>query len=127
LPNDGRKVLKKSDITVSAVIILLAAVCFFALKSGKGAQAVISAGGEEVKTIPLENYGIYYIDEADIEFTVDEKGICVSHSDCPDKICEKTGYIHSKGQSIVCLPNRVSVRITSDKEDTESNIDIILN
>lgn len=40
--------------------------------------------------------------------------VWVSDADCPDKVCERTGEIGRSGQSIVCLPNGVAVRITGD-------------
>ena len=51
----------------------------------------------------------------------------ISDSDCPDKICEKTGFITSPIQAIVCLPNRISVRIIDEKNNINSNIDVVLN
>jgi hypothetical protein len=35
--------------------------------------------------------------------------IAIVKIDCPDQICVKTGYIGKTGQSIICLPNRVSI------------------
>ncbi|MDI6638910.1 MAG: NusG domain II-containing protein, partial [Bacillota bacterium] len=35
----------------------------------------------------------------------------VRASDCPDKVCVKTGWIEHPGEVIVCLPNRVVVKI----------------
>ncbi len=40
-----------------------------------------------------------------------EKGIRMISSPCPDKICIKQGWINKKGESIVCLPNRVVLRL----------------
>ncbi|HRR92028.1 MAG TPA: NusG domain II-containing protein [bacterium] len=32
-------------------------------------------------------------------------------SPCPDKLCVKQGYISESGQVIICLPNRVVIKI----------------
>ena len=42
---------------------------------------------------------------------VPEKGFHVESSSCPDHICVNTGFIHKAGQTIVCVPNEVSVRL----------------
>lgn len=91
---------------------------------GSGGTAVVSFEGEIVAEIPLDRDGVYPLEGFDMEFTVKDGRICVSKSDCPDKICEKTGFISGSRQSIVCLPNRISVRIISN---TKSEIDVILN
>lgn len=41
-------------------------------------------------------------------------------SACYNKICVNTGWIKQPGELIVCLPNRVTLEIKSDKEN---NID----
>ncbi|MDZ7336116.1 MAG: NusG domain II-containing protein [candidate division KSB1 bacterium] len=35
----------------------------------------------------------------------------VIHSDCPEKICVKTGPIRRAGEMIICVPNKVVVKI----------------
>ena len=35
----------------------------------------------------------------------------MDHADCPDKICVKTGKIKNKGEQIVCLPNKLVVKV----------------
>ena len=57
--------------------------------------------------------------DADIEYSVRGKNIVkikngkafVSYADCPDKLCMKQGEISDADKTIVCLPNRLTVRI----------------
>lgn len=44
---------------------------------------------------------------------VKDKGVRVVHSDCPDHICMKAGFIRKPRQIIVCLPLRVYAEIES--------------
>lgn len=44
-------------------------------------------------------------------------------ADCPDKLCVHSREISDTGESIVCLPNHVILKITGD--DEEDNIDSI--
>ena len=39
-------------------------------------------------------------------------------SDCPDKVCVKTGWIGHNGEMAVCLPNRLSIKIIAE-DDTD--------
>ena len=36
---------------------------------------------------------------------------------CPDKTCIRTGFISRTGQTAICLPNRIVVRITGSEAD----------
>ncbi len=41
-------------------------------------------------------------------------------SPCPNKLCMHMGAASRPGESIVCVPNRVSVVIRSDRTDTDA-------
>ena len=41
----------------------------------------------------------------------------ILNSPCPLKICENKGWISKKGDFIICVPNRVIIRITGEKYD----------
>lgn len=71
--------------------------------------------------VDSEVYGDYPLDE-DTDFVIEtERGTnhfvikdgqaAITEASCPDKICVHTGWISETGQTIVCLPNRVSVTI----------------
>ena len=42
---------------------------------------------------------------------VPERGFHVYDADCPDHICVRTGFIDRAGQSIVCVPNAIVIRL----------------
>jgi hypothetical protein len=41
----------------------------------------------------------------------------ITNSPCPLKICERKGWISKKGDFIICIPNRVVIRITGNQYD----------
>lgn len=68
-------------------------------------RLAISLSDPPAETIPLDAYGIQGVLEA-------EPGrIRFSKMDCPDKICEKTGWLREENQTAVCMPNRASLTI----------------
>lgn len=51
-------------------------------------------------------------------------GVLMKDSDCPDKICLKSGFINKVGQSIICLPHKLVIEIKGiNKADKTNKID----
>ena len=46
---------------------------------------------------------------------VDRYRVRMVHADCPDNDCVRQGWISCPGQIIVCLPNRVVIKIIASK------------
>ena len=49
--------------------------------------------------------------------TIENGTARMSDSSCPDHICENKGKIKYVGQTIVCLPNKLTVTVTGEAED----------
>lgn len=109
----------------SAAVIVLLLIVWLVLSHTdiSGGTAVITRDGAVIARLPLDKDTIYRPDGTDMEFTVKSGKISVTHSDCPDSICVKTGAISGGFESIVCLPNKVTVKI--EKNDTD-NIDVVI-
>lgn len=102
---------------VALIVLLLALVglsVYFAVVPEKGANAEIYLNGELYQSIPLTQNTTVELEH----LTVIVSGGCVhvEEADCPDKICEKRGNISKAGQSIVCAPARIVIRITGKGE-----------
>ena len=54
---------------------------------------------------------------------VKDKKVAIEESDCPGMDCVHSGVISGKGRSLVCLPNRVEVRIEGE---IDSEVDFIV-
>jgi hypothetical protein len=50
----------------------------------------------------------------------------VVQSDCPDKTCIRAGLLSIPGQMAVCLPNRVTVRVTARSPSGSSTLDEVV-
>ena len=44
-------------------------------------------------------------------FEIKNHSIGVKESDCPDKICMRSGFMKESGSSAVCIPNKAILRI----------------
>jgi hypothetical protein len=61
-------------------------------------------------------------------FSVIEIGsnwVRMSDSDCPNKLCVKQGKIYKVGDSVICLPNKVSITIAGRNKKTEEEVDAV--
>ena len=58
-----------------------------------------------VLIIGMESNGIK------IHLNIKNGAIAFVHSECPDHICERFGYIKNVGESAICLPAQASVTI----------------
>jgi len=109
-----------------AVVILLVAlammgwVAYRRFVTPLGQQAVILVDNNEVKTLPLEASG----EKRDLTvqgvrgesiIRVDGSYISFIASACPDKLCIKMGAKSRPGEVLVCLPNRVVIRIEGNE------------
>ncbi len=116
-------IVKKSDIVFAfAIIAVMLLVFFLLLPNMRGTEAVFRQNGKIIKVLALnydtefEIYGAYHN-----EFIIKDGEVFVAHSNCPNHQCEKFGRISSVGQSIVCVPNGVSVTIEDGREaDTDA-------
>ena len=51
--------------------------------------------------------------------TAEPGRICVSHADCPDQVCVNMGWRSDGKTPIVCLPNKLVIRIEGSAAETE--------
>ena len=49
----------------------------------------------------------------------------VIRSTCPNKICIKTGWISKIGESIICVPNKIIIKIVGNNCKIKKKIDFI--
>ncbi len=111
--------LKIGDFVLISVTLLTSVFLFllpFAAKQATNAQLLIAETGE-VRPLPLHTNKTYHITTSSGSLTVCVKAgtVSVSHSDCRDGICVRTPPISHPGQSIVCAPAGVVVRITGEE------------
>lgn len=103
------------DGLVVAAVVALAAVTAGATWGGttENLTVVVSIDGAEVDRFPLDGTGEHTYTAGGYTLHVEENsaGVCVASSDCPTQDCVHTGTISRGGQSIVCLPARLSVRL----------------
>ena len=119
--------MKRGDrAMLKILIVILMASCAvwgirFLTKAPDVLNAEIIQDGKLLRSMALKK------GEPAGEFAVEYKGrrnilrtedgsIAVISADCPDKDCVKRGWLRRPGDSAVCLPNRLVVRISGKTE-----------
>ena len=110
-----KKRLTKADIVLIAALVCLTVFLFVRpLLSNDNAGSyftVITPDGS--RTYSLSDSTAFEVKSRGITLTVHVSGgqVSVTGSDCPDKVCISTGKISRVGQSIVCIPAEVVIKI----------------
>lgn len=109
--------LKKSEKKRDMLLIgglLLAAFLALGLKfllRQEGAALVVRVNGSEVARYALTETGDYPLNGGTNVLHIENGSAWLTDADCPDKLCVKQGKIQYTGQTITCLPNRLTVTV----------------
>ena len=106
------KKLYLNDIILNIIIILLCVsipICLSVFSKDDEKTAVVSYDGNAERVINLSEDFTYQTHG--VEVTVENGRAYVSNTNCPDRLCMKMKEAQNVGDSIICVPNKVSVRI----------------
>lgn len=118
---EQRKLLSGRELPLLAALLVVAALLFFfSSLAPKGAVAVAEQEGSvllsralssvrEPETLRLEGKN-----GVTVSVTLYPDGAAFTEANCPDLVCVKTGKLTRAGESAVCLPARISLRLTGD-------------
>ena len=122
--------MKKQDIFLLIVILLLSAGIFAAYRlfyHADGDFVTVTVDGQIYCTLPLDkdttreipgvNGGVNVLE-------IKDHAASITSADCPDKLCVHQKKIEKQGETLVCLPHKVIIQVTSHKE---SSLDDIAN
>ncbi|MCR5485577.1 MAG: NusG domain II-containing protein [Clostridiales bacterium] len=104
-------------IISAAAVICTAVLLLFRFVPFGGNVAVISQNGKELYRIDLDKVSeAYTIDLGGNVVLVENGAVSMQSADCPDKLCVRQGKIKNGSHPIICLPNRVEIKIENDGE-----------
>ena len=124
--------MKKKDF-ILIFVVLIVIVSTFGIN-----YFVNTKSGENIE-IYVDNklYKTYSIDDEEklkIEseegyniVKIHDHGVEIIEASCPDKVCVNSGFITKPSESIVCLPNKVHIKITTHNDNNENKEDVISN
>lgn len=121
----------KGDILVMGVI-LMAALLFFMIPKIRNSQnengkVEVWQDGELLDSYSLSEDKVVSVQAEDGGYNlvlISGGNARVTDADCPDKLCIRQRSISENGESIICLPHKLVLQITSGKE---SGLDAVAN
>lgn len=135
---EPKKENKKAAVIVSVVLFVLASASLlyllFPYFQGEGSKASgdyvaeIYQGGNLLYRIPLreiqENRTLVIEgrDGCRNEIEIRPDSVGVISADCPDKLCVRQGFINNDRLPVVCLPNRLVIRLCLDSQKSSHNL-----
>ena len=109
----------QNDLILLAVILAAAFAAWGVIKlaSPAGKYAVVELDGKTIASYPLDTDTRVSIPSAGdhVNVLVIENGKAnVDSADCPDRLCVKQRQISKAGETIICLPHKLIIRIEGE-------------
>ena len=114
--------MRKGDIAL--IIIAVIFLVLWLIPKPQGGIVTISVNGDIYKEVSLNSDREIQVEtEFGKNTVVIENGeVYISNTNCPNRLCQND-KISKGGESIVCLPNRLSVTISKNQKE---EIDVII-
>lgn len=121
----------KGDILVMGVILMTALLFFMIPKirnsQNENGKVEVWQDGELLDSYSLLEDKVVSVQAEDGGYNlvlISGGNARVTDADCPDKLCIRQRSISENGESIICLPHKLVLQITSGKE---SGLDAVAN
>lgn len=122
---EKNKKKRKHDIILGLILLSVALILFVIdltnVSSDTGSKkVVVSVDGKKIAEYPLKIDATYELSGSHLgtnTLVIKSGKAYISEASCPDKQCMKQGKIERAGEMLVCLPNRVVVKIVDSKKD----------
>jgi len=139
-----KQYLRQADIILFIVLVVIGLAASAALSlshqtAGSDAKVVIESGGDLYAKYPLSEDRVIVVpapkqrntdapaadpdDQASAQYDyynvveIKDGSVSVTEASCKNQVCVRHGRVSRSGESIVCLPNRLVVRIESGYEE----------
>ena len=115
--------LRYDLILIGALLVVsLGVLLITTLTRREGGYVEVEQSGQIVATYSLSIDGEYSLNGGTNILVIEGGAAYLKDANCPDKTCVKTGKIHYVNQSIICLPNEISITVRGNSDD---GVDII--
>ena len=115
--------LRYDLILIGALLaVSLAVVLITTLTRREGGYVEVEKNGELIATYSLSVNGEYSLNGGTNVLVIEGGVAYLKDANCPDKTCVKTGKIRYVNQSIICLPNEISITV---RGGSDNGVDLV--
>ena len=116
--------MKKNDYILIGAIVLVIAILFAVITLTKedGAYVVVKVDGIEVARYNLDQDGKYELNGGTNILRIEDGEAFLIEANCPDHLCVKQGKVNKTGETITCLPNKLTVTVYGA---ADSEVDLV--
>lgn len=117
--------MKKQDIILTISLLLIGIVLFVGYRifyRTPGGSVEITIDGTLYQTLSLSEDTTMELPTKTGRnvLTIQDGTANMTDADCPDHLCVKQKPIRHTGETLVCLPHKLVVKVTNSTEDTEN-------
>lgn len=116
-------IMNNNDIKLIGIILVIIIIIFilFNINKNKGNTVLVYYDNKIILEKNLNIDSKYVVDGylGEVEIEVKDRKVRVIKENSPKHICSREGYIKDSSKPLICLPNKIIIKIT----DKESNID----
>ena len=120
--SDRNTAIRDIVLILAIALVGLCLLFFNGRKTTPGSSVVVEIDGKTVASYPLDTDGVFVLNGGTNTLEIKDGRARISDADCPNMQCVRQGWISRGGQSIVCLPNKLIVTVTS----SDRSVDYIL-
>lgn len=113
-------IMNKSDIKliIFVILIVVLTIIIINLNKSKGNTVEVYYEDDLVLSMDLYTDNIYTVKGllGDVVIEVKDKKVRVVKENSPKNICSKEGYISDSTKPLICLPNKIVIKIVQDDD-----------
>ena len=112
-----------ADVLVIVFFRVVSLLLFLLIgKRKEGSEVRVMVEGKEIGVYSLSRDGEFSLNGGTNTLIIKDGKAYMADADCPDKLCVRQGKIHRNGETITCLPNKLTVTVI----DEEGEVDLVL-
>lgn len=112
--------MNRNDIYLIIFVVLVGLFIYFTINfnTKDGDTVLVYYEDEEVLRVNLNIDNNYVVEGllGDVEIEVNDKKVRVVRENSPRNICSKEGYISDSSRPLICLPNKIVIKIVGNDD-----------